>query len=106
MGAFMVAASVSVAVKAYSDYPDHMGSLTSTVASAASANAVASPVLSMSDKAALLTPARIATIGAIGGVTGFASGFLVRASSCSLKDHLWYLTPYPLHHHRASAEAW
>lgn len=76
MGAFMVAASVSVAVKAYSDYPDHRGSLTSTVASAASANAVASPVLSMSDKAALLTPARIATIGAIGAVTGFASGFL------------------------------
>jgi len=108
MGAFMVAASVSVAVKAYSDYPDHRGSLTSTVASAASANAVASPVLSMSDKAALLTPARIATIGAIGGVTGFASGFLVCASSCSFKDkdHFWCLTPTPLHHHRASAEAW
>jgi hypothetical protein len=89
MGVFMVVASLSVAVKAYIDYPPRKeeegalvvftdGTPTGIADAATSIVASPAPVLSILERAALLSPARIATIGAIGAVTGFASGFLVR----------------------------
>jgi hypothetical protein len=91
MGVFMVVASLSVAVKAYIDYPPRKeegalvvftdGTPTGIADAATPIVASPAPVLSIVERAALLSPARIATIGAIGAVTGFASGFLVRLIS-------------------------
>jgi len=74
MGAFMLMASFSVAIKAYIDHEQVSASLTGD-------GGVSKPSLSIPDLkvfTAQLTPTRVATIGAIGVVTGFSAGFLVR----------------------------
>lgn len=74
MGGFMIAASFSVAIKAYLDYDGPTPSSQPTPTETPDKRCT---VLSFTEKASQLSPEHAAIIGAIGAATGFASGFLV-----------------------------